>query len=149
MYNYGGYNNVCNIGEELRAPERTLPRSIVPDRDRRRLYVVMSTVILGMVPWREVQQTGRSRRCSSRDLHRPTWPDRGDGHDVADPVRDRLVALRDDLRLLRIPFAAARGSQFFRVGRSTHQALSARLAADDRRGDAAVLLLLARTAGRG
>src|SRR5262245_66155877 len=28
MYNYGGYNNVCNIGEELLDPQRTVPRAI-------------------------------------------------------------------------------------------------------------------------
>ena len=29
MYNYGGYNQVCNIGEEIRDPGRIVPRSIV------------------------------------------------------------------------------------------------------------------------
>src|SRR5262249_7455424 len=29
MYNYGGYNNVCNIAEEIRDPRRTVPRTIV------------------------------------------------------------------------------------------------------------------------
>ena len=29
MYSYGGYNQVCNIGEEIRDPARTVPRSIV------------------------------------------------------------------------------------------------------------------------
>src|SRR5437660_178042 len=58
MYNYGGYSNVCNIAEELRAPERTLPRSIVLSiAIVVILYVVMSTVILGVIPWRDAQQT--------------------------------------------------------------------------------------------
>ena len=25
MYNYGGYNQVCNIGEEIRDPQQTMP----------------------------------------------------------------------------------------------------------------------------
>jgi amino acid permease len=29
MYSYGGYNQVCNIGEEIVDPGRTVPRSIV------------------------------------------------------------------------------------------------------------------------
>ncbi|HVQ17334.1 MAG TPA: amino acid permease, partial [Vicinamibacterales bacterium] len=53
MYNYGGYNNVCNIGDELREPERTMPRAIVLSIVVVvALYVVMSTVVLGVVPWR-------------------------------------------------------------------------------------------------
>ena len=49
MYNYGGYNNVCNIGDELREPERTMPRAIVLSIVVVvALYVVMSTVVLGV-----------------------------------------------------------------------------------------------------
>ena len=52
MYNYGGYNNVCNIGEEIRDPHRTIPRAIVLSILLVvTLYVLMSTVILGMIPW--------------------------------------------------------------------------------------------------
>jgi amino acid transporter len=29
MYNYGGYNTICNIGEEIKAPHKTIPRAIV------------------------------------------------------------------------------------------------------------------------
>ena len=29
MYSYGGYNQVCNIGDEIKDPARTIPRSIV------------------------------------------------------------------------------------------------------------------------
>ena len=106
MYNYGGYNNVCNIGEEIRSPERTLPRAIVLSIVIVVvLYVVMSTVILGMVPWRRRSRRGRSRRCSSqRTFSDPAQrPDRGDRDDGADPVRHRVVALRGDPRLLAHP----------------------------------------------
>jgi amino acid transporter len=116
MYNYGGYSNVCNIGEELRAPERTLPRSIVLSIVIVVvLYVVMSTVILGMVPWREAQQ---SRTIASLFI----------GRTFADPARGRMAAMVMTSLILfvtasslyavvlgysRIPFAAARDGQFF------------------------------------
>src|SRR4029077_4712952 len=29
MYDYGGYNNGCNLGEEIRDPTRPVPRAIV------------------------------------------------------------------------------------------------------------------------
>src|SRR6185295_17291619 len=58
MYNYGGYNNVCNIAEEVRDPSRTVPRAIVLSIVLVvALYVVMSTVIIGVIPWTEAQQS--------------------------------------------------------------------------------------------
>jgi amino acid transporter len=118
MYNYGGYSNVCNLGEELRAPERTLPRSIVLSiAIVVVLYVVMSTVILGMVPWREAQGT---RTIASLFI----------GRTFADPAHGRIAAMVMTSLILfvtasslyavilgysRIPFAAARDGQFFRV----------------------------------
>ena len=51
MYNYGGYNNVCNIAEEVRDPSRTVPRAIVLSIVLVvALYVVMSTMIIGVIP---------------------------------------------------------------------------------------------------
>ena len=68
MYNYGGYSNICNIGEEIRAPERTMPRAIVLSiAIVVVLYVVMSTVILGMIPWQEAQADADDRLA----VHRP------------------------------------------------------------------------------
>ena len=118
MYNYGGYSNVCNIGEELRAPERTLPRAILLSIVIVVvLYVVMSTVILGMVPWREAQE---SRTIASLFI----------GRTFSDPAHGRLAAIVMTSLILfvtasslyavilgysRIPFAAARDGQFFAV----------------------------------
>jgi amino acid transporter len=118
MYNYGGYSNVCNIGEELRAPERTLPRAIVLSiAIVVCLYVVMSTVILGMVPWQEAQQ---SRTIASLFI----------GRTFSDPAHGRIAALVMTSLILfvtasslyavilgysRVPFAAARDGQFFAV----------------------------------
>jgi amino acid transporter len=118
MYNYGGYSNVCNIGEELRAPERTLPRSIVLSiAIVVFLYVLMSTVILGMVPWREVQGT---RTIASLFISR-TFSDPAHGR-VAAMVMTSLILFVTASSLYavilgysRIPFAAARDGQFFGV----------------------------------
>ncbi len=118
MYNYGGYSNVCNIGEELRMPERTLPRSIVLSiAVVVVLYVVMSTVILGMVPWQEAQQ---SRTIASLFIAR-TFADPAHG-DIAAMVMTSLILFVTASSLYavvlgysRIPFAAARDGQFFRV----------------------------------
>ena len=118
MYNYGGYSNVCNIGEELRAPERTLPRSIVLSiAIVVVLYVVMSTVILGMVPWQEAQQT---RTIASLFIAR-TFADPASGRIAAIVMTSLILFVTASslyavvLGYSRIPFAAARDGQFFRV----------------------------------
>lgn len=116
MYNYGGYNQVCNIGEEIRDPRRTMPRAIVLSIVLVvLLYVVMSTVILGMVPWQEAQKT---RTIASIFIERT----------FTDPARGRLAGLVMNGLILfvtasslyavilgysRILFAAARDGQFF------------------------------------
>ena len=124
MYNYGGYSNVCNIGEELRSPERTLPRAIVLSIVIVVvLYVVMSTVILGMIPWQEAQQ---SRTIASLFIAR-TFADPAAGR-IAAMVMTSLILFVTAASLYavilgysRIPFAAARDGQFFSVFGRLHQ----------------------------
>jgi amino acid transporter len=123
MYNYGGYNNICNIGEEIRSPERTVPRAIVLSIVVVVvLYVVMSTVILGMVPWREAQAT---RTIASLFIAR-TFSDPASGQ-VAAMVMTALILFVTAASLYavilgysRIPFAAARDGQFFRAFGRVH-----------------------------
>ena len=123
MYNYGGYNNICNIGEEIRSPERTVPRAIVLSiAIVVVLYAVMSTVILGMVPWREAQE---SRTIASLFIAR-TFNDPASGR-VAAIVMTALILFVTASSLYavilgysRIPFAAARDGQFFRAFGRVH-----------------------------
>jgi amino acid transporter len=124
MYNYGGYSNVCNIGEELRSPERTLPRSIVLSIVVVVvLYVLMSTVILGVIPWRDAQQT---RTIASLFIGR-TFSDPASGR-IAAVVMTALILFIAASSLFalvlgysRIPFAAARDGQFFRPFATLHR----------------------------
>jgi amino acid transporter len=127
MYNYGGYNNICNIGEEIRSPERTIPRAIVLSIVVVvTLYVVMSTVILGMVPWQEAQHT---RTIASLFIAR-TFTDPAHGRIAAIMMTGLILFVTASslyaviLGYSRIPFAAARDGQFFaafgRVHRTKH-----------------------------
>jgi amino acid transporter len=125
MYNYGGYNNVCNIGEEIESPERTMPRAIVVSiLVVVALYVVMSTAILGMIPWQEARE---SRTIASLFIART----------FANPAAGRLAAIAMTALILfitvsslyalvlgysRIPFAAARSGQFFAAFARVHPA---------------------------
>ena len=123
MYNYGGYNNVCNIGEELRDPQRTVPRAIVLSiAVVVALYVAMSTVMLGVIPWREAERT---RTIASLFIAR-TFADPAAGHAAAAAITALILFVTASslyalvLGYSRIPFAAARDGQFFRVFARLH-----------------------------
>jgi amino acid transporter len=123
MYNYGGYNNVCNIGEEVRDPHRTIPRAIVLSIVLVvTLYILMSTVILGVIPW---EQAKESPVIASLFIER-TFSDPGQGR-IAAVVMTALILFVTASSLYavilgysRIPFAAARDGQFFRVFERVH-----------------------------
>ncbi len=123
MYSYGGYNQVCNIGEEIRTPERTIPQSIVWSIVVVAvLYIMMSTVILGMIPWQEAEQT---RSVASVFIAR-TFSDPELGR-IAGIVMTALVLFVAAASLFavilgysRVPFAAARDGDFFRVFAKVH-----------------------------
>jgi amino acid transporter len=54
MYNYGGYNNITYLGGEVKNPTRNIPRAIVLSvLVVAVLYLLMSVVIIGVMPWRE------------------------------------------------------------------------------------------------
>ena len=57
-YDYGGYNNVCLIGEEIREPHRTIPRAVIYSIILiAALYLAMNLSILGTVPWQQGQHS--------------------------------------------------------------------------------------------
>ena len=54
MYNYGGYNNITYLGAEVKNPARNIPRAIVFSVLLVAvLYLFMSVVIIGTIPWRD------------------------------------------------------------------------------------------------
>ena len=123
MYSYGGYNQVCNIAEEVKDPVRTMPRSIILSIVVvAAIYITMSTVILGMVPWQEAQQ---SKTIASMFIAR-TFSDPASGHIAAliMTVMIQFVAAASLYAVIlgysRVPFAAARDGQFFKVFASLH-----------------------------
>ena len=123
MYNYGGYNNVCNIAEEIRDPQRNVPRAIVWSiLVVVSLYVVMSTVIIGVMPWSQAQQT---RTIASAFIER-TFASPAAGRTAAAVMTALILFVTASslygviLGYSRIPFAAARAGQFFRVFARVH-----------------------------
>lgn len=58
VYSYWGYYNICHLGGEIRDPERNIPRGIfLSILGIAVLYLAMQTSILGVVPWREAQNS--------------------------------------------------------------------------------------------
>jgi amino acid transporter len=117
MYSYGGYNQVCNIAGEVRAPEKTVPRSIVLSIVVvAAIYVAMSIVIVGLVPWREAAAT---RTIASLFIAR-TFDDPASGR-IAGGVMTALILFVAASSLFafvlgysRMLYAAAAEGQFFR-----------------------------------
>jgi len=123
MYSYGGYNQVCNIGEEIKDPTRTIPRSIVLSTVLvAALYMLMTIVILGMIPWQEVKE---SRTVASVFIER-TFSDAETGR-MAGIVMTGLILFVAAASLYatilgysRVPYAAARDGNFFKAFAHVH-----------------------------
>ena len=123
MYSYGGYNQVCNIGDEIADPTRTVPRSIfLSIAIVAVLYMLMTIVILGMIPWEQVRD---SRTVASIFIER-TFADPATGR-LAGTVMTGLILFvaasslyATILGYSRIPYAAARDGDFFRIFARVH-----------------------------
>jgi fructoselysine transporter len=58
VYSYWGYYNICHLGGEIRDPEKNIPRGIfLSILGITVLYLAMQISILGVVPWREAQNS--------------------------------------------------------------------------------------------
>jgi amino acid transporter len=57
-YDYGGYNNVCLIGEEIKEPTKMIPRAVIYSIVLIAiLYIAMNLSILGTIPWQQGQHS--------------------------------------------------------------------------------------------
>src|SRR5437660_12652970 len=58
IYSYWGYYNICHLGSEIKDPERNIPRGIfLSVLGIAILYLAMQTSILGVIPWREAENS--------------------------------------------------------------------------------------------
>ena len=123
MYNYGGYNQVCNIGDEIKDPSRTIPRSIFLSTFLvAAVYILMTVVILGLIPWQEVRD---SRTIASAFIAQ-TFSDPETGR-IAGIVMTGLILFVAAASLYatilgysRVPYAAARDGDFFKAFAHVH-----------------------------
>jgi amino acid transporter len=59
VYDYLGYYNICYLGEEVRRPEKTIPRAVLLSIFIvASIYMAMNLAFIGVVPWQETQVDG-------------------------------------------------------------------------------------------
>jgi len=61
MYDYLGYYNICYLGDEVREPERTIPRAVIISVIAvAAIYLTMNTSLVGVLPWQQVVEWQKS-----------------------------------------------------------------------------------------
>jgi len=123
VYDYLGYYDVCYIGDEVKNPGRTIPRSVIISVIAvAAIYIAINFSIIGIVPWRELTAEGNP----SAQFIVSLMMERIYGPKVAAVVTVMILwtALGSCFALLlgysRVPFSAARDGYFFKVFSRLH-----------------------------
>jgi amino acid transporter len=113
-----GYYDVCYIGDEVRDPARTIPRSILYCILATSVgYLAIETVIIGVMPWQQAMKSNFVVSEFIQQLH---------GRPAAIAVTAMIMwtAFGSVFALLlgysRIPYAAAKDGYFFRPFARVH-----------------------------
>ena len=127
IYDYLGYYDVCYIGEEVREPGRVIPRSILISLGVvALLYVLLNLSVIGVVPWQEFVPASDDNPVSKYVVS--IFMERVFGRPVAAGFTLLILwtAVASVFALLlgysRIPYAAARDGNFFKVFARLHPA---------------------------
>jgi amino acid transporter len=112
VYDYGGYNNVCMLGGEVKNPRRTIPMAVLLSIPLvATLYLGLNVAILGVLPWEQAAHSKFVVADFMQAIHG------GMGGTLAVLLillaswGSALVVL---LGYSRVPYAAAEQGQFFR-----------------------------------
>src|ERR1044072_7821988 len=124
VYDYWGYYNVCFLGGEVKDPGRNIPRAVLFSiLFVAIIYIVMNVSILGVIPWREFASTvdtPAQRYVIASFMERLYGTKAG----VIATVLIMWTAFASIFSLLlgysRVPFAAARDGNYFRIFARVH-----------------------------
>ncbi|HJQ26593.1 MAG TPA: amino acid permease [Blastocatellia bacterium] len=127
VYDYWGYYNVCFFGGEVKNPGYVIPRAIIYSIFAVAvIYIVMNISILGVIPWRELAETGKpgnaelQRHVISNLMQRLY----GDWAGVLASLLIMWTAFASVFSLLlgysRVPYAAALDGNFFKSFARVH-----------------------------
>lgn len=118
VYSYLGYYNVCNLGGEMKRPERNIPRAIfLSIIGIALLYFAMQTAILGVVPWREVEGAKAVVSIFVARTFGPAWATFATILILITAFGSIFAAT---LGYSRVPYAAALDGNFFSVFSRVH-----------------------------
>ncbi|MGH9712035.1 MAG: APC family permease [Candidatus Acidiferrales bacterium] len=118
VYSYLGYYNVCNLGSEMKDPERNIPRAIfLSIFGIAILYFAMQTSILGVVPWREARNSSFVASLFFERTFGPHWATLATGLILVAAFGSVFSAT---LGYSRVPYAAALDGNFFSIFARVH-----------------------------
>jgi basic amino acid/polyamine antiporter, APA family len=124
VYDYLGYYDICYIGDEVKNPGRTIPRSVIISVIVvAMIYIAINFSIIGIIPWREFVPAEGNQ---SAQFVVSLMMEKIYGSKVATILTVMILwtALGSCFALLlgysRIPFAAARDGYFFNVFSRLH-----------------------------
>ena len=123
-YDYWGYYNVCFLGDEIKEPEKNIPRALMLSILLVAcLYLMMNLCILAVVPWREMIQAGQNNTglyvvsLFMQRLYGP-WAARLVTGLVIATAFASVFSLM--LGYSRVPYAAARDGNYFKAFAKVH-----------------------------
>jgi len=118
VYDYGGYNNVCMLGGEIKRPQRTIPLAVLVSIPVvALLYMGLNVAVLGVLPWQQAAQS----KAVVADFMQAIY---GRAGSITAVLLILLASWGSALVVLlgysRVPYAAAASGQFFRVFARLH-----------------------------
>ena len=118
IYSYLGYYNVCNLGGEMKDPQRNIPRAIfISIIGITVLYLAMQTSILSVIPWQEAAHSTYIASVFIERAYGPQWA-------TLVTALILLIALGSVFSAMlgysRVPYAAALDGNFLRVFARVH-----------------------------
>lgn len=109
MYDYLGYYDVCYVGDEVRKPERTIPRSILISVVAvAAIYMAMNLTFIGVIPWQQISE--RVAADFVETLYGPAAASLFTGLILVTAFASVFALF---LGYSRIPYAAAKDGAFF------------------------------------
>jgi len=118
VYSYLGYYNVCNLGGEMKNPEKNIPRAIfISILGITALYLAMQTSILSVIPWREGAESKFIASTFIERLYGSHWAALATVLILATAMGSVFAAM---LGYSRVPYAAAADGNFLSVFARVH-----------------------------
>ncbi len=122
IYCYLGYYNICHLGEEIKDPQRNIPRSILFSIfGIAIIYLLMQVAVMGAIPWQEIRKS---------EFIVSTFFERIYGSNAAIFATALILVIAASslfsaiLGYSRIPYAAAKDGKFFSIFARLHPRLN-------------------------